>query len=503
MYFFKKTKIIVFLISICILLFLIFNSLSPNIDKIKKGRSMSLDLVDSILINRMNVVFDKEKNICYISTADFIKNSRVDVISSNSDVKSIIFLDNESYKILAYSSTSYQIVDVFITNSPILSIYDLNLPYRNNYKYFNPSVFKKSDDDISYLRIVGAYFFNNSLSPHLYFADKASMSVRGSSSLMYGKNAYKLKFDNKLNFFNDYKEDTWVLDALYTDKSKIRNKLSSDIWNLINDNQEINNDLYGDFVELFINNRYEGLYVLKNKVNKDITGVEENGLLLKSIIHLQDYYIDKLIKNDFEVKENAFLNYEIKQYNSDSFNSFISKFQHFYRDYYNSVTSDLIDDSFDFNNFINYKIFVCLISGNDNLTYNQYLSLKNPDSKILITPWDMDLSWGLNWSDNTVLHSDFSIESSYDIDWVNNNIINNMDEETISLLKKRYWELRKNVITMNNINGYLDSYKEKFVNSGAASRDSERWYEYDIEFEIEQIREWARRRIEFLDEYFS
>ena len=56
---------------------------------------------------------------------------------------------------------------------------------------------------------------------------------------------------------------------------------------------------------------------------------------------------------------------------------------------------------------------------------------------------------------------------------------------------------------MDTINGYLDSYKELLVNSGAAKRDSERWYEYDVEFEIEQIREWARRRIEFLDEYFK
>ena len=56
---------------------------------------------------------------------------------------------------------------------------------------------------------------------------------------------------------------------------------------------------------------------------------------------------------------------------------------------------------------------------------------------------------------------------------------------------------------MDTINSYLDSYKELLVNSGAASRDSERWYEYDVENEIETIREWAGRRIQFLDEYFS
>ena len=242
---------------------------------------------------------------------------------------------------------------------------------------------------------------------------------------------------------------------------------------------------------------------LKNKVNKSITGIDENGLIVKSIIHLQDYYINKLITNSFIVEENAFLNYEIKQYNHDSFNSFISKFQNFYRNYYDEVTSDLINNSFDVNNFINFKLFVCLISGNDNLTYNQYLSLKNPDSKILITPWDMDLTWGLKWQEDYNLHSAFSTDSIADINWIDENITKNMDEDALSLMKQRYWELRKDVITVDTINSYLDSYKELLVNSGAAKRDSERWYEYDVEFEIEQIREWARRRIEFLDEYFK
>lgn len=500
---FKKTKIFVFVISIFILLFLVLNSLSPDVDKITEKRNLSYDLVDSIFINKMQVVFDKEKNICYISNSDFIKNSKININSLNSNVKSYVFNDNGSYKIIVYSSSLYQIVDVVITNAPILSIYDLNLPYRKDLQIFNSNSIKELDDESMDLRIVGVQFFNNSLSSRLFFSDTASMSVRGSSSLMYGKIAYKLKFNDKINFFNEYKEDTWVLDALYTDKSKIRNKLSSDIWNLVNDNQEINNDLYGDFIEVFINDSYEGLYVLKNKVNKSITGIDDNGLLLKSIIHLQDYYINKLVTNSFIVKENSFLNYEIKHYNHDSFNSFISKFQNFYRNYYDEITSDIIDNSFDFSNFINYKIFVCLIGGNDNLTYNQYLSLKNPDSKILITPWDMDLTWGLNWSDDGDLHSIFSMESSSDINWMNENITKNMDVQTLSLLKHRYWELRKDVITMDTINYYLNSYKELLVDSGAASRDSERWYEYDVEFEIEQIREWASRRIQFLDEYFK
>lgn len=500
---FKKIKIFTFIISILILLYLIINSFSLDIDQISKNRELSHDLVDSIFINKVQVVFDKEKNTCYISSIDFIKNSKLSVRSSISKVKSYIYLDDGLYKIVAYSDSLYQVVDVTITNTPIISVYDLNFPYEKDKDIFKYDDLGESGEESIDSKTVGVHFFNNSSASNLHFSNKAIMSVRGSSSLSYDKKAYKLKFDSKVHFFNNYKDSVWVLDALYTDKSKIRNKLSSDIWNLINDNQEINNDLYSDFVELFINDRYEGLYVLKNKVDKNVTDIDDDGLLLKSIIHLQDYNIYKLLTNAFRVENDAFLNYEIKKYNHDSFNSFISKFQNFYGGYNNSVTVNLIDDNFDFDNYLNYKIFVSLISGNDNLTHNQYLSLKNPNSKIISTPWDMDLTWGLSWQEDNDLHSIFSYESYSDILWLNKNITYNMDYESLSLLKQRYWELRKDIITMDTINNYLNSYKELLVDSGAARRDGDRWYKYDVEFEIEQIREWASRRIQFLDEYFK
>ena len=287
-------------------------------------------------------------------------------------------------------------------------------------------------------------------------------------------------------------------------QSKIRNKFSSDIWNLINNNQSIDNDLFGEFVEVFIDDNYCGLYVLKEKVNKKNLSVSNDGLLAKSIAHVDDY-----IKNDFMtknlsdvfVKDGSFLgNFEIKQHSKSSLDSFYSKLSGFYSSEY---LFDTIDSTFDLKNFLNYRIFLLLTYGDDNFTKNQYLSMSKNDSKIFITPWDMDLTWGLDWSDGGNLHSIFSMESSSDEEWLNSKIIGKLDDKTLSLLKQRYWELRKDVITMDTINGYLNSYKELLVASGAARRDSERWYEYDVEFEIEQIREWASRRIQFLDEYFK
>jgi hypothetical protein len=245
---------------------------------------------------------------------------------------------------------------------------------------------------------------------------------------------------------------------------------------------------------------YYGLYVVKNNVDTHVTNLSDGGLIIKFIDHSNSSIIDNLIFDNFYITDDAFLNMEIKHYNEETFDNFIKKLRMYYS---SSIDYDVINSLFDIDNYINYKILVSLIMGDDNLSKNQYYSMSDLDSKILITPWDMDLTWGLNWSDTAELHSEFLMESSSDINWINENITKNMDYKTLSLMKKRYWELRKDVITMDTINSYLDSYKELLVESGAAKRDSERWYEYDVEFEIEQIREWAKRRIDFLDEYFK
>ena len=55
---------------------------------------------------------------------------------------------------------------------------------------------------------------------------------------------------------------------------------------------------------------------------------------------------------------------------------------------------------------------------------------------------------------------------------------------------------------METIEEYLNEYLKILTQDESTTRDSETWYEYNIDEEIENIKEWSRRRIEFLDRYF-
>jgi len=502
MLYIKKSKYVILILTL-FLFFLLFCFCFNKVDLEFSNQVYKEDLVLNVLINNQLCSYDKENDVYYYYTDynnykkwNFEFNSLYEL---DYDIRKI---DDNSFLIKVYSDDFYQNINLIATSLPIIDFKDLSsvfekisLTYPDVDYNFN---FDLNDNNLSLIESVpyNARFDGAEKNHSLY--ENVLLKVRGASSTLYPKKAYKVSFEEKVTVYDLPKDDKYVLDALYIDRSKIRNLLSSSLWNEINNNQYIDNDLRGKFVEVFIDDEYVGIYVLKEKIDKSVTNISDDGVILKSIFHMNDYYINEFLSYDYSISDDSFLNFDIKYFNKLSFYSIINKM----KEYYTQMDFNSIDDNFYLDNYLNYYIFVTLISGNDNVDYNYYLSVSDNSSKILITPWDMDLTWGLSWSDDS-LFSKFSMESSSDVSWMDNNITKNMDDKTLSLLKDRYWELRKNVITMDTINGYLDSYEDLLVNSGAAKRDSERWYEYDIKFEIEQIREWAKLRIDFLDQYFS
>ena len=458
-------------------------------------------LITGMYVDNVLCSYDSKSNI-YFSNIDDVDG--ISFYSKYNNLKYVISGSSHNlYSVFVYNDVYYYNLNLVISDVPIVNIYDLDIfKYgENNEPNILFDVNSTDDDYISDRKKIGISISNIlQNNGKISFSSFGYMTERGASSSFFYKKSYKLELNDDFGILNVKDDNIWVLDALYTDSSKIRNKLSSDMWNLINNNQNIDNDLNCVFVEVFINNEYVGLYALKEKVDKSVTKNTDSGLLLKATMQLWDDRIVKFLSNPNVIYNNMVLNFEIKDFNDMTYNNFVRNMYSFYSGVRNY---DAVSDVYYIDNYLNYKLFVAFINGGDNATSNQYYSMIDANSKILITPWDMDLTWGLYWNLDTSLHSEFSMESSYNADLIDGNITKNMDEKTLGLMRKRYWELRKNVITMDTINGYLDSYKDILVNSGAAKRDSERWYEYDVEFEIEQIREWAQRRIEFLDEYFK
>lgn len=124
---------------------------------------------------------------------------------------------------------------------------------------------------------------------------KAQMKIRGGTSWMFPKKQYKMTLTygdkkNNLSFLGMKADEDYILDAMWNDYSKIRTKLSFDIWNQIN-SYNVNYDevdIHMEYVEAYMNQQYHGLYMLKEFIDWKKLGVKKfnetnTGIVLKGI----------------------------------------------------------------------------------------------------------------------------------------------------------------------------------------------------------------------------
>ncbi len=90
----------------------------------------------------------------------------------------------------------------------------------------------------------------------------AGIKGRGNSTWGLPKKPYNIKFDKKTDLFEIGSAKTWVLLANYLDKSMVRNFLSYTVAEALGSEYTTATQ----FVNLFINGEYQGLYLLTEKI---------------------------------------------------------------------------------------------------------------------------------------------------------------------------------------------------------------------------------------------
>lgn len=441
------------------------------IDEKNDGKSLPLDLE----------ILSKEKYNYTIDNKTYSKNQKI----------RIDYL--EPIKIILYNKKNYFEVNLKFISVPILNI---------------------KIDQIDFFEKEALFEFYGIVGEELkYITGDTLIKLRGSTSINYPKKQFKLSLvnnkiknqtKNEIALLGMEKDEDWILDGMYPDYSKIRSKLAFELWNEINSYtvDQIDNDIELEYVDIYFNNEYFGLYLLKEFVDKkllklDSTTFGNSGVLIKG----KTYDTLDLTEYDKNKKGNTILPFEIKYPNNvyDYSNYWDSIIPRIYDYYFNkqAITDEYILSTFDIYNFVDYNVFTNVIAGIDNFGQkNMYLSVYNmdPETKIIITPWDLDITFGYYMDDDAMLQSDYSTYNQL------YTLLNNSDYIN-ELVIERYFELRENVLSVKHINSLIDSYYNQIKYS--VMRDREKWLETDLKKEINDIKKWYKKRVEFLDEYLG
>ena len=328
--------------------------------------------------------------------------------------------------------------------------------------------------------------------------------ARGNSTFDMPKKAYKIKLDEKVEFFNIPKNKKWLLLANYADKSLMRNYLAFRLAKRL----EMKYVSDAEFVELFYNGYHQGNYLLteqvevgKNRVNIQQFSVDTQPDEGAYLIEVDDRNSQKdhakyLPSNFYRLKFRYPKNPSVEQYN-------------YLEDYINQAEATLLGKTNeDFRNYFNdtamIKWFILeeIFKTVDAQALSSIYFYKDRGGKIMMgPPWDFDIGAGFNKTCAECMLTEgwFILKNPW--------FIRMYEDDKFKQLTKELWnhykpEIDKTLIELDKTAKFLDTSQKQ--NFKLWKRwDTPRWAvpkginSYDKA--VKYLRNFLEKRIEWID----
>jgi len=357
---------------------------------------------------------------------------------------------------------------------------------------------------------------------------RARIESRGKTGAKRSKWKYGFTLEEPLPLEGMPASKKWVLESSYIDRSLMRSKLALDLLEQFRTDKTRRRVAAGSrFVEVFLNDDYRGVYLLMEHIDKDFLGLDEfekneiHNAVLYQAENKNANFSDMNDKPHYE-KDYRHLPMKKQPMNKaeDPIWGWHSGFEQKYPEnelfgehwlplddlsLFVSRSSDIrfesrVFDVMDKENFVDWWIWIQLIDDQDGLIKNFYIAKnRGQDAKWFVIPWDKD---GVLGRKHDMTRRSHTV-------WLKNNIF----ERCLRIpsfrrsFAERWIELRgKGIISVDAFYKSIDRHLDDLGDS--PRRNFMRWpivrdvYPDEVDFtdEIEYMKDWIARRIEWLDE---
>lgn len=355
-------------------------------------------------------------------------------------------------------------------------------------------------------------------------------TLRGNTSLSYDKKSLRLKLkkqkkDGSFTKTNEKllgmrEDDDWILNGLYADDSRIKDKLANELWNEIGAKENPYNQTFGievKQVEVFMNDGYAGLYglmypidrkqtgsaavsaqlakgndVIERIYEKKYTGVWNSADYLGALpdVNMPNYRGGFYLKGDTVLQDEREWEplYELaKCIEGDDA-------------YFSERITSLVEQE---NVLLNW-MFYQAIGGFDNYAKNYYFITKDTGGESLgyFIPWDLNISFGDVYADNQYYAAFDKTVVKDIIPWEPAQRMLDLDVDGSREMLVSMWKTYRNdVLSVENITARMDEMFTELQNSGAYERERLRWPNGRYTDDIENMKAFTRERLAFMDEY--
>lgn len=496
--------------------FTVFNSVNPlQAEKIKR-RLRKVDELEftALLCNEIRVPFDEATNTFFVPVdmntqqwekLEFMSGQPEYQVYFMEDItehqKSDVIAQGNKFEIIVFDGRLWSEYYVTFTGLPIIDL-------------------AVSEGTYGSEEIAGtAAFFDTDFSLRGISQSEYNGHVRGNTSRMFPKKGYKLNLKkttaageqelNKLPLFGMRKDDDWILYAIYNDDTKIRDRLSMEVWDSFGAREVSENSYYGPkmtYVELFCNNSYCGLYGLMEPVDDKQLNLakEDYSYKRKNPGGLINQYAAFFEEDDPDIEVEGFVLKEGSREQGAELWKPLAEL---------SATLSMPDEEFVLSNskVINTEsvlrmwLFLQIITGHDHTAKNMFYVAKYEEEgyQFYFAPWDMDLTWGnVSVGEINPLYTAFEKETVDDrVRWETADRLLELNcNGSRAYVQELYTELRKTVLTDDEVEKMVQSLDKEIRDSGAYERDKKRWPDGAHTNSCEGLLSYAKERLKFLDQ---
>jgi len=218
---------------------------------------------------------------------------------------------------------------------------------------------------------------------------QGTIKTRGGYSINFPKKSYEIDLENDISLLGLPEDDDWILNANFIDKTFLRHVVSYELFQDMRTENKISKTKY---VEILINNQYEGLYVLMQKLDKSTLEIEEKQR--ESVIFKDPHIFRESYSNIVPQKENNFHQQVFPKLFKSNKNHFIEEIRDFILNSSDSMFNEYIGDVFDINNIADWHLLLLITNNSDGVLKNFYLYKLDNTTPLRISPWDYDHSFG-------------------------------------------------------------------------------------------------------------
>ncbi len=355
-------------------------------------------------------------------------------------------------------------------------------------------------------------------------------TLRGNTSLTYEKKSLRLKLkeqskdgsfkkENK-NLLDIRDDDDWILNSLYADNSRIRDKLAMELWQEVGASENPygrNFGVTGEYVEVIVNEAYAGLYLLTHPIDRKQLGMDKVSTQIasgKEVVEriykkkyssawLSEYFVGDLPDpNQFDYRGGFYVKGDTVLGNEEEWQPLYDMSKCLEAE--DAIFREQIGQIADVPNIVDNWLFFQAIAGFDNENKNIYYisRQKGTESYGYFIPWDMNISFGALYSENEFYCEETMKELETIVAFQPGMRVVDLDAGGAKGLVAEKWsKWRDGAFATDSVYERMDALMAQLTNSGAMAREQERWPNGNADEDMTFMKDFTAKRLAFLDAY--